>query len=72
MWCPFLYRFLQLEPFQSLIMDNGACKIGYKKGKSCMEKLIYWIRKTFKGKEKHCKHFCVCCEFYDICKEESE
>ncbi len=37
-----------------------------------MDKLIYWIRKTLVGKEKHCKHFCMCCEFYDICKEESE
>ena len=32
-----------------------------------MERLIYFIKKTIK-KNKHCKHFCVTCEFYDLCK----
>lgn len=32
-----------------------------------MERLIYFIKKTIK-KNKHCKHFCFTCEFYDLCK----
>ena len=37
-----------------------------------MDKLIYWIKKTIGIKEKHCKHFCMCCDFYEICKEDGE
>ena len=34
-----------------------------------MEKLIYYIKKTFR-KNKQCKGCCVVCKYYDVCKSE--
>ena len=33
-----------------------------------MQRLIYWL--FVRGKQ--CRHFCVICEYYEICKESVE
>ena len=38
----------------------------------CMKRLLYWVRKCLLGKNKFCKHFCVMCEYYEICHRDGE
>ena len=32
-----------------------------------MKRLLYWVKKCIMGHNKFCKHFCVTCEYYEIC-----
>lgn len=37
-----------------------------------IEKFFYWIKNIIRNK-RNCRHFCVACEYYDICRmEENE
>ena len=35
-----------------------------------MKRFIYWLRKCFKGHNEMCRHFCVTCEHYEICRRD--
>lgn len=37
-----------------------------------MKRLLYWVKKCLMGKNKFCKHFCVTCEYYEICHKDGE
>lgn len=37
-----------------------------------MKRLLYWVRKCFIGHNKFCRHFCVKCEYYEICHRDGE
>ena len=32
-----------------------------------MKRLLYWVKKCLMGHNKFCRHFCVTCEYYEIC-----
>ena len=36
-----------------------------------MERIFYWIRKTIK-RNKQCKCCCITCDYYDLCKIDTE
>ncbi len=42
----------------------------HKKKEAFMEKLFYWIRKCICGKKSACRHVCMWCEYYEICKRD--
>ncbi|SFQ42022.1 hypothetical protein SAMN04487928_1443 [Butyrivibrio proteoclasticus] len=37
-----------------------------------MNRLIYWIKKCIYRNNRFCKHFCVTCEFYEVCRRDGE
>ena len=37
-----------------------------------MKKLLFWIKKCMHMNNKFCKHFCVICELYEICRRDGE
>ncbi len=37
-----------------------------------VNRLIYWIKKCMHRNNKFCKHFCVTCEFYELCSRDGD
>ena len=37
-----------------------------------MMRLIYWVRKCLRGKNKYCKGICMTCAYYEQCKGDSD
>ncbi len=35
-----------------------------------MMRFLYWLSKCIRGNNKFCKHFCVSCEHYEMCKRD--
>ena len=35
-----------------------------------MDRFIYWIWKSIRGKSRYCRCFCVTCEHYKECRED--
>ncbi len=37
-----------------------------------MDRLLYWIKKFLMGHNRYCRHFCVTCEYFDICQKDGQ
>ena len=35
-----------------------------------MQKIVYWLQKTFSMNWRYCKGFCVTCKYYETCKKD--
>ncbi len=35
-----------------------------------MERIFYWLKKSFNFNWRHCNRFCPMCEYYETCKND--
>lgn len=35
-----------------------------------IKRLLFWIKECVIRKDRACRHFCVSCEYYDICSRD--